>query len=332
VKVARTVLRGERASNRPDLPDQMKERTFAAQEYTYGFNGIEDASEIGEGHNTTFYREQDTRIGRWWSIDPKNREFESPYVMMGNNPIWYSDVLGDTVIVGSAGYVIRADRDENKNLIDNLVFMQKETNGKLIPLGELTKNVKTDGWFDELLLKNALETKSIWDPWVFEDYVMVHGKWDYKNMYNNNPDPKSKMGEGGRKEHLLGLAHSLDIGEVKTTFSFGEEKDLRAGDLNNFHFGVVGKSYGFPEIIMLKQAGKAEMRKKKDKGLEIPAESNPTRKSKYIGRTILMAPYGDNPDDVKMMKAGFKYYDKTIKYDVRRIRLYDRLNQIITAF
>lgn len=40
----------------------------------------------------------------------------------------------------------------------------------------------------------------------------------------------------------------------------GEEG--RTEDLNNFHFGVVGKAYGlFPEKLMLKKAGEVEMQK-----------------------------------------------------------------------
>jgi len=75
----------------------MPGRQFNSGDYRFGFNGTEKVPEMNNGHNTTFYREQDTRIARWWSIDPKTREFESPYAMIGNNPILYFDVLGDTL-------------------------------------------------------------------------------------------------------------------------------------------------------------------------------------------------------------------------------------------
>ena len=65
--------------------------------YRFGFNGVEKVPELGEGHNTTFFREQDTRIGRWWSTDPKPSVSISPYVMMGNNPVVNKDILGDTL-------------------------------------------------------------------------------------------------------------------------------------------------------------------------------------------------------------------------------------------
>ena len=67
--------------------------------YCYGYQGSEKDDEIkGEGNSyTTHFRQLDPRIGRWLSIDPKATAWESPYVSMGNNPILYNDVLGDTI-------------------------------------------------------------------------------------------------------------------------------------------------------------------------------------------------------------------------------------------
>ncbi len=65
-------------------------------DYRYGYQGSEKNSEVGVGIYTTFFRELDSRIARWWSIDPKSKADESPYVSMGNKPIWHNDVLGDT--------------------------------------------------------------------------------------------------------------------------------------------------------------------------------------------------------------------------------------------
>ena len=73
----------------------MPGRTFSAGSgYRYGFNGIE--REVGCNCGELFsadLREYDSRIGRWWSIDPYG-EFWSPYTGIGNSPIKKADPTG----------------------------------------------------------------------------------------------------------------------------------------------------------------------------------------------------------------------------------------------
>jgi len=50
----------------------MPGRQFNTNSYKYGMNGMEKDDEIvGSGNMyTTSFRENDTRLGRWWSSDP----------------------------------------------------------------------------------------------------------------------------------------------------------------------------------------------------------------------------------------------------------------------
>jgi len=66
-------------------------------DYRYGFNGMEKDDEMhgqdGSSY-TTYFRQNDVRIGRWLSIDPIRQEYMSPYNSMDNNPIFLIDPLG----------------------------------------------------------------------------------------------------------------------------------------------------------------------------------------------------------------------------------------------
>ncbi len=78
---------------------------FPSSEHTghrFGFQGSEKDDEIAnvpEGHFSTYFREGDTRIARWWSVDPKARlqPWQSSYSYMDGNPIIFNDPMGDWV-------------------------------------------------------------------------------------------------------------------------------------------------------------------------------------------------------------------------------------------
>ncbi|MEO6883503.1 MAG: hypothetical protein ABI199_05720 [Bacteroidia bacterium] len=65
----------------------------------FGFNGMEKDNEIyGTGNAyTAEFRMLDPRLGgRWWSLDPTPKAWESLYSGFSNNPIWFSDPKGNT--------------------------------------------------------------------------------------------------------------------------------------------------------------------------------------------------------------------------------------------
>ena len=83
----------------------MPGRSFSSNTYRFGYNnGSEKDDEITGvtgSHYTTYFRELDTRILRWWTPDPIIHPWESPYVIMGNNPIVFNDPYGDKIIAST---------------------------------------------------------------------------------------------------------------------------------------------------------------------------------------------------------------------------------------
>ena len=62
--------------------------------YRYGYNGMERDSAVTGGHHTTYFRQYDARLGRFWSTDPLTHSWESPYVAMSGNPVALIDPSG----------------------------------------------------------------------------------------------------------------------------------------------------------------------------------------------------------------------------------------------
>ena len=68
-------------------------------EYRYFFNGQEDDNEVfGEMASFGYeFRQYDSRLGRWWSVDPKWNEYPgvSPSVFCNGSPIMLMDLKGE---------------------------------------------------------------------------------------------------------------------------------------------------------------------------------------------------------------------------------------------
>ncbi len=269
----------------------MPGRSYQPEDYRFGFNGQEKDDEInGSGNlNTAMYWEYDTRLGRRWNLDPNPNPSISNYAVFANNPIWFSDPLGDTVKVDNKGGILSNDKK------DNLVYMLDK--GKFSSIGELGKKIDANTIYANAGEENAKEAKGIYNPFTFKKNVQNKGKWDLKNNKNT----------------IYGLAN-----DGKTKFDF-QGKEMESQDIGNHHFGVVGKAYGlFSEDFMLRQAGEAQIGAGTSKPEWQPVIKTTT--DTYIEHgmkvktteIIKLPPYGDDPRDQEWIKAGFKYY-KNIK-------------------
>ncbi|MDH0864096.1 polymorphic toxin type 44 domain-containing protein, partial [Mitsuaria sp. GD03876] len=72
-------------------------------------------------------------------------------------------------------------------------------------------------------------------------------------------------------------------------------------DFGNFHYGAVGRSFGFYDQVLLREAGRAQVAAKTSR----PEWGFPpaSRLDIYGGK----APFGDDPNDQRMIQDGIEY-------------------------
>ena len=103
--------------------------------YRYGFNSQENDDEA-KGYGNVMgaeFWEYDTRIGRRWNIDPKPMTGVSPYSAFNNNPILFSDPLGDTLNNAQVVDAIKIASNEIRDALkSNRDYHAKGTNERLL--------------------------------------------------------------------------------------------------------------------------------------------------------------------------------------------------------
>ncbi|MCE6992282.1 RHS repeat-associated core domain-containing protein [Dyadobacter sp. CY323] len=189
----------------------------------YLFNGIERQPETGIYQAR--YRGLDPAIGRWMQIDPKPNLSVSLYAAMNNNPVRFSDPLGDTTIVNNRGVV------QKQYGGDNIIYQQGRK-GTLTQIGEFGKSVDISGILPNVMKDNKNAAKMM-GALGFANAVRPGGKWDYKDV-------------SAQKGNLFGAAAQYEKSTDRvTSFTSGKLNFIEGGaDFGNYNFGYTGRYVG----------------------------------------------------------------------------------------
>ncbi len=145
----------------------INERSFSSAAYKYGFNGKEKDFEISGDGNTVSYETRilDSRLGRWFSMDPDKQFRISPFQAFLNNPILYSDVDGAWIPgVDENGNIILTPEkgDDYTSLIK--FFGNKANARKYLPIVYHTLlGAQTAGLNKPIKLKPSVYSRAIKD-------------------------------------------------------------------------------------------------------------------------------------------------------------------------
>ncbi len=237
----------------------------SVDKYRYGMNGKEKDDEIvGSGNSYDFgARQNDPRLGRWWSVDPEYKQYPhaSPYSAFGNNPNYYIDPGGETLRVAGDAKAREAVRVQLQKLTNDKVIVQSDGLVKVIAGNQNPSKKLVNG---TQLLQDVTGHKKETEIIVGPDKV-ENGKWYTSDFYqHNNSNENATNGVGSDGYIIMGADVQL------------LEKDPKT---NKTAFKKVGKAIGLATELIHALKG-MDGKQRKESWVESNEYTTPDGKTK----------------------------------------------------
>jgi hypothetical protein len=213
-------------------------------------------------------------------------------VSMNNNPVRFTDPLGDTTIVNNRGIV------QKQYGGDNIIYQQRRQ-GKIAQIGEFGKSIDLSKILPNIIKDNKNAAKMM-GALGFANAVHPGGKWDYKDA-------------NAQKGNIFGALAKFDkANETRTSFTAGKLNFIEGGpDLGNYNYGYTDRyvgGYGYNPITLwtaggILQSGKDLIQRNFGKAFGEFSAMSP----------MMRPPFGDEPDDFIWTTTGMIHADNEKK-------------------